>query len=174
MKRVFLSLVALGCIAASTASAQHVKVSVGAGGILPSGDYSTLDNAGWHVLGAVEVGLPMTGLGVRVDGMYSQTTHAENFLSGSTTLSGVSGDLVYRIGAPAVPVKFYVLGGVGYYNVDLDVGSESDMGYNAGAGLSFGLAGLNLFAEARYVGVMTSGTSDLTFFPVTLGMAFGF
>jgi hypothetical protein len=173
MKRVFLSLVALGCIAASTASAQRVKVSVGAGGVLPSGDYSTLDNAGWHVLGAVEVGLPMTGLGVRVDGMYSQTTHAEGFLSGSTTLSGGSADLVYRIGAPAVPVKFYFLAGVGYYNVDLGVGSESDVGYNGGAGLTFGLGGMNLFAEARYVGVMTSGTSDMTFFPITLGLAFG-
>ena len=100
MKRVFLSVLALGFIVASTASAQHVKVSVGAGGILPSGDYSTLDNAGWHVLGAVEVGLPLTGLGVRVDGMYSQTTHDETILSGSTTLSGGSADLVYRIGAP--------------------------------------------------------------------------
>jgi hypothetical protein len=168
-----LSLIALGFIVASTASAQHVKVSVGAGGVLPTGDYSTLDNAGWHVLGAVEVGLPMTGLGVRVDGMYSQTTHAD-LLTGTTTLSGGSADLVYRIGAPHVPVKFYVLGGVGYYSVDFGGSqSESDMGYNAGAGLSFGLAGMNVFAETRYIGVMTSG-STMTFLPVTLGMAFGF
>jgi Outer membrane protein beta-barrel domain len=173
MKRVFLSLMALGCIAASTASAQHVKVSVGAGGVLPSGDYSTLDNAGWHVLGAVEVGIPMSPLGVRVDGMYSQTSHEGGFLSGSTTLSGGAADLVYRIGAPAVPVKFYLLAGVGYYNVDLGLGSESDIGYNGGAGLSFGLGGMNLFAEARYISVQTSGSSALTFVPITAGLAFG-
>lgn len=172
MKRVLLSLMALGCIAASTASAQKIQLSVGAGGVVPSGDYSTLDNAGWQLMGAVEVGIPMSPLGVRVDGMYGQTSHAGGILSGSTTLSGGSADLVYRIGAPVVPVRFYLLAGLGYYNVDLGIGSESKVGYNGGAGLGFGIGPMKLFGEARYISVQTSG-SAMTFVPVTVGLTFG-
>jgi hypothetical protein len=173
MKRVLLGLIALGSIAASSpAAAQTPRLSLGVGGVMPSGDYGTVDNVGWNLLGALEVGLPKSPIGVRADFIYGQTTHGDLFPTGSTTVSGVSADVVYHIGASGVPIKLYVLGGVGYYHVGIDDASETKPSYNAGTGLSFGVGPMKLFAEARYISVLTSN-SAMTFFPVNLGFVFG-
>jgi len=174
MKRVILGLIALGSIAASSpAAAQLPRLSLGAGGVMPSGDYGTIDNVGWNLLGALEVGLPRSPFAVRADFMYSQTGHQSgSFLTGSTTLSGVSADAVYRIGAPMVPVKVYLLAGAGYYRVAIDGASETKPSYNAGAGLSFGVGPMKVFGEARFISVLTSG-SAMNLFPVSVGLTFG-
>jgi len=173
MKRILLSVVALGVIAATAASAQHVSVSLGAGGIVPTGDYSTLDNAGWHALGAVEVGLPKAPISIRADLMYGQTGHDATFsLSGNTTLTGGTASAVYYIGAPKTPVRLYVLAGLGYYNVDVSGTSDSKVAFGGGTGVKMGMGPVHLFAEGRWMSIQTSG-SALSFFPVTLGMTFG-
>ena len=176
MKRVLLSFMVLGWIAAlsaSPAAAQKARLSIGAGGVVPTGDYSTVDNAGWELMGAVELGIPRSPLGVRVDAMYGQTSHQGGLFSGSTKLSGGTANAVYRIGAPMVPVKLYVLGGLGYYKVDLGAGaSESKVAFDGGTGLRLGLGPMNVFGEARFISVRTSG-SPLNFFPVTVGLSFG-
>jgi hypothetical protein len=173
MNRVLLSLVALGVIATSAASAQHVHFSLGAGGVVPMGDYSNYDNAGWHALGALEVSLPGAPVSVRGDFMYGQTGHdAASLLTGSTKLTGGTVDAVYRLGAKGVPVRMYFLAGVGYYNVDVQGQSEGKVAFGGGTGVSFGLGGASLFVEGRWMSIETSG-SALTFLPVTLGMTFG-
>src|SRR2546426_6898475 len=43
--------------------------------IVPTGDYNTLDKTGWHVLGKVDIRIPLSPIGVRVDGVYGQTSH---------------------------------------------------------------------------------------------------
>jgi hypothetical protein len=48
-----------------------------------------------------------------------------------------------------------------------DVDAETDMGFNIGGGLDFGLAALKLFAEARYFSV-----GDADFLPITVGLRF--
>ena len=173
MKRILLSVVALGAIAATTASAQHVAFSLGAGGVVPRGIYSDYDNAGWHALGAVEVGLPGSPLAVRGDFMYGETGHdPQSLLTGSTKLTGGTADLVYRLGAKGVPVRLYFLAGLGYYNVDVGGAKESKVAFGGGTGLSIGLASAHLFMEGRWMSVETSGSAT-TFMPVTLGMTFG-
>ena len=173
MKRALLSMMALGCIAASPAAAQHGRLSLGAGGMVPSGDYSTIDNAGWQLMGAVELSLPDTPMALRVDGMYGQASHQDAVsFPGSTKLNGGTADLVYRIGAPMVPVRLYLLAGVGYYSVDMDGGSVSNIAYAGGAGLSIGAGPTKVFVEGRYISVQTSG-SAMNFFPVTAGLSFG-
>jgi hypothetical protein len=175
MKRVLLGLIALGSIAASSpAAAQRPRLSLGAGGVKPSGDYGTVDNMGWNLLGALEVGLPKSPLAVRADLIYGQTTHqGGNLFTGSTKLSGVSADAVYHIGAPMVPVRLYLLAGVGYYHVAVDGASgESKPSFNAGTGVSLGIGPMKVFGEARFITVRTS-TSALNFFPVNVGLTFG-
>ena len=174
MKKVLLGLIALGLIAASSpAAAQRPRLSLGVGGVKPSGDYGAVDNMGWNLLGALEVGLPKSPLAVRADLVYGQTTHQGGTLfTGSTKLSGLSADAVYHIGAPMVPVRLYVLAGVGYYHVDIDGTSESKPSFNAGTGLSLGVGPMKVFGEARFVTVRTSG-SALNFFPVNVGFTFG-
>ena len=172
MKRVLLGLIALGSIAASSpAAAQRPRLSLGAGGVMPSGDYGTVDNMGWNLIGALELGLPKSPLGVRADFIYGQTTHG-NLLTGSTKLSGVSADAVYHIGAPMVPVRLYLLAGVGYYHVGIDGASETKPSFNAGTGLALGLGPMKVFGEARFITVRTSN-SAMNFFPVNVGFTFG-
>jgi hypothetical protein len=174
MKKVLLGLIAVGLIAASSpAAAQRPRLSLGLGGVKPSGDYGAVDNMGWNLLGALEVGLPKSPLAVRADLVYGQTTHQGGTLfTGSTKLSGLSADAVYHIGAPMVPVRLYVLAGVGYYHVAIDGTSETKPSFNAGTGLSLGIGPMKVFGEARFVTVRTSG-SALNFFPVNVGFTFG-
>jgi hypothetical protein len=84
----------------------------------------------------------------------------------------VSADAVYRIGAPMVPVKMYVLAGAGYYRVAIDGVSATKPSFNAGAGLTLGVGPMKLFGEARFITVRTS-TSALNFVPVNVGLTFG-
>jgi hypothetical protein len=176
MKRAMLSLMVLGCVAvgASPAAAQRARLSLGAGGMKPSGDYATADNTGWQLMGAIELGVPRSPLAIRIDGMYGQTTHpGGSLLSGGTKLSGGTADAVYRIGAPMVPVHLYVLAGLGYYKADLvSGGSETKPAFGGGAGLSLGVGPMKVFGEARYMTVRTNG-SPLNFFPVSVGLTFG-
>ena len=173
MKRVLLGLIALGSIAASSpAAAQRPRLSLGAGGVMPSGNYGTYDNMGWHLLGALEVGLPKSPLAVRADITYGQTSHGNLFPSGSTKLNGLTADAVYHIGAPMVPVRLYLLAGAGYYHVDVDGVSASKPAFDAGTGVSLGVGPMKVFGEARFITVRTSG-SALNFFPVTVGLTFG-
>ena len=174
MKRVLLGLIALGSIAAfSPAAAQRPRLSLGVGGVKPSGDYGTVDNMGWNLLGALELSLPKSPLALRADLIYGQTTHQGGSLfTGSTKLSGVSADAVYHIGAPMVPVRLYLLGGAGYYRVDVDGTSQTKPAFNAGTGLSLGVGPMKLFGEARFITVRTSGGA-VNFFPVSVGLTFG-
>lgn len=175
MKRVLLSLMVLGwALGASPAAAQRASLSIGGGGVKPSGDYASFDNTGWQLMGAVEVGLPHAPIGVRIDGMYGQTTHQGGSLfSGSTKLSGGTANVVYRVGAPMIPIHPYVLAGVGYYRVDLGAGAtESKPAFGGGAGLTVGVGPMKVFGEARYLTVRTSG-NPLNFFPVSVGLTFG-
>ena len=175
MKRVLLSMAVVGLVAlgASPAAAQKARLSLGVGGVKPSGDYGTFDNMGWQLMGALEVGLPKSPIGVRADLTYGQTTHQGGSLfTGSTKLSGLSADAVYHIGAPMVPVRVYLLAGAGFYHVDIDGASESKPSFNAGTGLALGIGPMKVFGEARFMTVRTSG-SALNFFPVTVGLTFG-
>ena len=175
MKRVLLgltALVSLAALSASPAAAQRPRLSLGIGGVMPSGDYGTIDNFGWNLTGALEVGLPKSPLAVRADLLYGQTSHDPSFLTGSTKLTGVTANAVYHIGAPMVPVRLYMLAGVGYYHVGADGGGETKPAFDAGTGVSLGLGPMKVFGEARFITVRTSG-SALNFFPINVGLTFG-
>src|SRR2546427_3100183 len=117
MKRVLLSLVVLGwmgALVASPAAAQRPRLSLGLGGVVPSGDYSTLDNAGWHLMGALNLGLPHSPLSVGADLVYGHTSHQGALLSGGTNLTGGTANAVYHIGPPMVPGNVYLLAGLAH------------------------------------------------------------
>ena len=175
MKRVLLSLVVLGwmgALVASPAAAQKPRLSLGLGGVVPSGDYSTLDNAGWHLMGALDLGLPHSPLSVRADLVYGHTSHQGGLLSGGTKLTGGTANAVYHIGAPMVPVKVYLLAGLGYYSVSISGSSQSKPAFDGGTGVALGFGPMHIFGEARFISVRTSNSAT-NFFPVTLGFTFG-
>jgi hypothetical protein len=167
----------------STASAQHARFSVGAGVMVPSGDYwsrpdyfghpTGVDAVGWQVMGAVEITIPRTRLGLRLDGLYGTIGGADGFNPFSYTLRGGTASLVYHVGAPLAPVGFYLLGGAGYITTgDLGAvygGPVSNVAYAGGAGLSGSTGPIKVFVELRFITLQTM-YGALNIIPVTVGV----
>jgi hypothetical protein len=179
MKRTSLGAlaVAIALCAAIPLRAQLIQRSegfrfgLGLGATVPMGDYGNLDKMGINILGVFEQPLANSPLYLRVDGIYSSTSH--DGASGTTGILGGTVSALYHLSAPRAQARPYVLGGLGIYNVDFGTGSQTKIGYALGGGITFNLGGLNAFAEARYVSVKTSSFTT-TFVPVTVGLMFGY
>ena len=179
MTRVRLAIfaLALGLFATPTLQGQHaqptegIRFGVGGGITLPTGDYGTVDKAGWHVLGLVQLPLSQSPIHLRFDAQYGSTSHKSGFGSGSTKLTGATADLLYHLGPRSASVRPYVLGGLGIFDVS-DGTSTSKFAFGAGGGILFGVGTMHAFAEGRYISVQTSG-SALTFIPISVGLMFG-
>jgi len=177
MTRMSFGALALGLWATTAVHAQQrqptegTRFGLGVGATLPMGNYGDVDKLGVNLLGVLQFSLAATTpVHLRVDGIYSSTAH--DGVSGSTSILGGNVSLLYHFGAPAAPARPYVLGGLGFYNVDAFGSSETKIGFGLGGGVLFGLGGFNAFAEARYLSV-SSGPS-LTFVPLTVGLMFGY
>lgn len=178
MKRIRLGILtlALGLFVTPALGAQQtqptegIRFGVGGGLTLPIGTYGDFDKAGWHVMGLIQFPISQSPIHARFDAMYGQTSHDVG--SGNTTLTGATGDLLYHLGNRASTVRPYVLGGVGFYNVDVGGASESKFAFGVGGGILFSIGTMHAFLESRYMSVQTSGNS-LTFLPVSLGLMFG-
>ncbi|MGH7520677.1 MAG: outer membrane beta-barrel protein [Gemmatimonadales bacterium] len=182
MKRPSLSVlaVAVALCAAMPLRAQLIdrtegfRFGLGVGATMPMGDYGDLDKMGLNILGVFETPLASSPLYLRVDGLYSSTAH--DGPDGSTGILGGTASALYHFSAPAAQARPYALIGLGIYNVDFGtpgVDSETKIGFGLGGGVTFDLAGLHAFAEARYVSVKTNGSS-LTFVPISVGLLFGY
>lgn len=178
MKRIMLSALVVAAASAAgttTLNAQSAQLGLGGGVIIPTGDYGTADKSGWHGLGLVEISVPLSPVSVRVDAMYGQTSHKN--ISGNTKLAGSTADVVWHAGLPKAPARFYLLGGLGFYNVKVEVpgfvtASESKVAFDLGAGVSAGMGSAKFFGEARFISVRTSGGAT-NFIPLSVGVLFG-
>ncbi len=180
MKRVAISLVALISIAgAGSLSAQGVRFGIGGGLLMPMGSYKDSDKMGWLVGGDATYWLMGAPVGIRADVQYSQTS-SKSTISPSHTAKIIGGlaEVVYAFGKKADGVRPYLLGGIGFYNVKVDVtglgsASSSKVGFGGGAGLAFklGTGGTRFFIEGKYVSVSTSGGST-NFIPIRAGFRF--
>lgn len=168
------ALAAVLVLAPSVLVAQGIRYGVGAGLLMPLGDYGTADKMGWAVGADVTKWMPGGMLGVRIEGSYSQTSH--DGASGNFKIIGGAADLVYAFGVTAAQMRPYVLGGLGYYNVKESVSgaSESKVGFGVGAGVAFkmGAGSTRLFVEGKWTTVSTSGSST-SFIPIRVGLRFG-
>jgi hypothetical protein len=176
--RLGILALALGLAATPALGAQQtqptegIRFGVGGGLTLPIGTYGDFDKAGWHVLGLIQFPIGMSPVHARFDAMYGQTSHKSGVGSGNTTLTGATGDLLYHLGNRASTVRPYVLGGLGFYNIDAFGSSESKFAFGLGGGILFSIGTMHAFLEGRYMSVQTSGNS-LNFLPVSLGLMFG-
>ena len=164
-------------------AAQSARFGVGGGLVAPLSDYKNGDNAGWEATANVEFGIPLSPVGVRVDGLYGQTKHKDigtSPVDGKTRLIGGLASIVWSVPIPAPLVKPYVLVGGGFYNrkVTFPSGvppvdtSESKFAYAFGGGLKVGVGPARFFVEGRYVSIQSSDVST-KFIPVTVGVTFG-
>lgn len=189
----------LASLVAMAVAAQGVRpqFGLGVGATFPIGDYHADANGdgfnpGWQGMALVDFRLPNSGVGIRVDGSYGQnsandklnadlTTVVGQPTTAKTKLLGGNVDLTYQFRSSS-PVKLYVLGGVGVYNVRLSVTSngvtadtsETKFAWNAGAGFTYGLGGVALFLEARYFDVAkVFNVAKTSFVPIVAGVRFG-
>ena len=121
--------VTLGSLAGvATAAAQGVRFGLGGGLTAPLSDYKDLDKTGWHATLNANFAIPLSPVGVRVDGLYGQTSHKDigtTAVTGNTKLIGGIANLVYKIPVPAPIVKPYLLAGGGVYNLKIKATSPS-------------------------------------------------
>ncbi len=149
---------------------------IGAGILLPLGNYSTGDNLGFNILGTAEFPLRNSPVNLRADLMFSTTSH-KNSVGGSTRLLGGDVDAVYNLSKTASTARPYLLGGLGLYNVHVSItgfgsGSNTNVAMNLGGGINFTLGSTtHAFAEARFLDIFTSGGST-TAIPITVGLRF--
>lgn len=180
MKRIAFSVLAVLSLAgvAGLSAQQGVRVGIGGGAQLPTGDYGNFDKMGWLIGGDVTYWLTGAPVGIRADVQYAQTSHKNN-VDGNSKVTGGLAEVVYAFGTSAEQLRPYILGGVGYYSVKVEVtgfgsASESKVGFGGGAGVAFkvGTGSTRFFIEGKFVSVSTSGSST-TFFPLRAGLRFG-
>ena len=176
---ITVAVVSVACVA--TVAAQGVRFGLGGGLIAPLSDYKDIDKTGWHATLNANFAIPMSPVGIRVDGLYGQTSHKDigtTPVDGKTKLIGGLANVVYKIPVPAPMVKPYLLGGVGVYNQKVTIPSasfdtsETKFAWDLGGGASFGAGPASFFVEIRYVSIQESGGST-KFVPITAGVTFG-
>jgi opacity protein-like surface antigen len=178
------SVVAVASLArVATMAGQSVRFGVGGGITSPLSDYKQVDKTGWHALVRADFAIPLSPIGIRVDGLYSQTSHQDISgapVNGNTKVIGGLASVVWKIPTAAPMVKPYVLAGGGVSNFKQTFPSspgtsevsETKLTWAAGLGLSVGVGPVHGFVEGRYMSVQTSGT-PVKFVPVTVGLTFG-
>lgn len=186
MIRVLTQGIAVVCVSlagVATGAAQSVRFGVGGGLTAPIDDYKDVDKTGWHAVVRADVAIPLSPVGVRVDGLYSRTTHKDinsQPVDGNTKVIGGLASLVWKIPTAVPLVKPYVLAGGGICNVKQTFPSspgssevsETKFTWGAGLGASIGVGPVHAFVEGRYLSVQLSGT-PAKFVPVTAGVTFG-
>jgi opacity protein-like surface antigen len=194
MKRsVFGVLCAISAIAAPAAAQGVPLVHFGimGGYSLP---YSTLKDyasSGWGGGVTLRIGAPLVPVAFRVDATYNVMNGKTLTLPGPTTVDNdftvwnATANVEFVLIGKALPTKLYLIGGLGYYNIQQKVNvtspvplstplNSSKFGYNAGLGVRF----TKLFVEARWNTVSdglttsTGSKTTLEYIPITVGLMF--
>lgn len=194
MKRVFTAaVIGFTVLASAKASAQEtsemtnkspIQFGVLGGATFPLSDAKDVLKTGWNAGAFLNFGVANWPFGVRIDGQWNQFNFKGT--SGNLKFRDIHGtaDAVFNVGSGKA-AKFYVLGGVGVYNlkttgnssdVDLsDSNSQTKFGLNGGVGVKFNVGSLSPFVEARYHYVFTdksNGGSRFQMIPVSIGLSF--
>jgi hypothetical protein len=167
MSRAALALAAI--LLAAPALHAQTSFSVAAGAALPMGDFADGFKMGYNVTAALGIKPPLAPVGVRIDGMYN----AWEPKTGSGSFRVLAGTANVTLSGAAMVPMGYLIGGLGMYNASVSgaTGSETDFGFNIGAGIKFPLTGFSTFAEVRLHFVQSEGGST-KFVPITFGLTF--
>ena len=181
MRTRLLVPVAMLFLAVGSAGAQMPSITLFGGAAVPTGDAGDVFNTGFTLGGALDVHMPVTPFGVRLEGRYARfgvkgldgtgiTAHGSD--------AGANLNLVMTL-ANAVVVKPYLTAGPSYSSLKVtgsdgtttDSQSEGHFGFNAGGGIDFGLGPLGARLDLRYKRISTDG-SAFTTIPLTFGIRF--
>jgi opacity protein-like surface antigen len=169
-KRSEFLLAALALMGFAIPAQAQTTLYIEGGATFPTGDFGDYANTGWMAAGGLLFGIGDSGFGVGGEVFYGENKHGtdEVDLNSKTNPYGVMAIADYTFGSPG-GLQPYLFGGAGLlvhrFSADnFDSESESQFGYQFGAGLSFPIG---LFIEGRYM-----GASDTQFFGAMAGWAF--
>jgi hypothetical protein len=154
-------------------------LGVGGGASLPLGDAKDDWKTGWAVFVPVGYDWP-AWFGVRVDGSYEHWAGKSEgvFTYGAYKLTGLNADLKARLplASGSTAIQLYGLAGGNFDHLtygETTGGSDSmnKVGWNAGAGLSFGWGVTSLLVESRYFSVSAEG-GTLKWYPVVAAITY--
>lgn len=180
-----LSLTFAGTADAQAQAMPHFGVSAGAS--IPESTFGEAVNTGYNINAMLNVTVPLSPLGFRLEGGWNQFDLSDANSSGSVRVANGSANVIL-IPSAVMTAKPYLIAGVGAYNVKTSIdntggtlltgaftseSSDTRIGFNGGIGLMFGLGPVGSMLEARYVSVNgKNGGSSLTYIPVTFGVTF--
>lgn len=173
MRLRFYAIAAVGLFAAVTRSSGQSPARLGllAGATVPVSDYATGKDVGYHIGLLLDVRIPLSPVGFRIDGAFHEIGYSGNSTKQDIWSTNANVLLKFPTGTMIVP---YVIGGVGIYNTHrtliLGAHSSTDPGMNVGGGLRFELSDITTFVEARYHRV--TGDAGIRMVPITLGVLF--
>ncbi len=166
--------IALGLVtfASARSTAQSpARLGLDAGLTKAVSSYGTDKDLGYHLGLLVDVRIPGSVLGFRVDGAFTEVGYSGNSTKEDIWLLNANAMIKVPTGSTIVP---YAIGGFGIYNshrtLFLANNSSTDPGFNIGGGLRFGRHDVTAFVEARYHKV--SGEGGIRILPITLGILF--
>lgn len=157
-----------------TSAPLHAQTSFAAslGAAVPMGSMADAVDLGYNLTASLGIKPPLAPLGLRIDGMFNSF---EGKTAGTSRI--IAGTANVTLSGAGMPIPMgYLIGGLGMYNLSVtglpvNPDSETDFGFNIGAGLNFPLTGFSTFLEARFHLVATEGEST-KFVPITFGMRF--
>jgi hypothetical protein len=177
----WIPLAALGlAVFAGGASAQTaLTIGTGAGLTIPVGDVADFQGLGWNA--QVNLGIQNSAwpIALRIDGMYHSLS-GEDFELGGAQVEGAGLNVIagianaeFYVARSASGGGFFLVGGVGLYNTDVDddndlTESSTDFGLLGGAGYKIAMTNLLLSIEGKFHNVFTEGESSLQFIPINI------
>ncbi|HEY4217796.1 MAG TPA: outer membrane beta-barrel protein [Gemmatimonadaceae bacterium] len=160
--------------AALLAQSSPVHFNLAAGLTEPTSTFGDFYDAGYNLIVGIGMNPPLSPLGFRAEGIYNefdQKGGGDKANAGGVTINATY-DLIHP--TPLNTTTLYAIGGIGYFSTKepeqfFDVESQSNIGYNIGAGFKFGLSGFAAYVEARYYSV---SNTDVRFVPISFGLVF--
>jgi hypothetical protein len=174
MTRPMLVVAGLLLAVSNASQAQRpVTLSLGGGGSLPLGRFGDAASTGWHALASIGLSTLMQPIGLRLDVAHNRFTAKAAGPDQAVTSATVNA--TYRLPMTNSPLSPYVITGAGAYRFecfgDVDCGSTTRFGWNAGLGTKFAALGLKGFLEARFHAV-NSKAGNVRFVPLTFALTF--
>jgi opacity protein-like surface antigen len=182
----FIAVAAIAASSATLAGAQGVlsatkpfSLGISGGASIPTGDLSDGVNTGYNLGGHVALGVAALPISFRGDVNYD-SFGAKGSDNGDAHVWSYTVNAVYDI-PTMTGVSPYLIGGVGgfkpgYSNsvggTTYSASTDTNFGFDLGAGLTIPLSGFNAFVEARYNHFNTDGDGSASFVPITFGVMF--
>jgi hypothetical protein len=173
MSRAALAVAAI--LFAVPALHAQTSLSIAAGATMPIGSTGDVYDVGYNAILGIGIKPPLAPIGARIEGMFNSMEGKSN-AAGVRMLAVIANATLSGVGMP-IPLA-YLIGGLGMYNskaTDVPLGftaaSDTDLGFNIGAGLNIPLTGFGTYIEARYHHIPVRGGS-VKFVPLTVGIKF--